>query len=180
MPNGPDVLVFDTGPLSHIAKQGWLGALRFITNGSRAVIPDTVVAELRAGLNNRPYLGMVLSAPWLTQHNLTSPAEVATFATFASFLVAGNRNWGEAGVLAYASVHNATAIIDDGPARKAAKKYGIPCRGTLGLVCDAVNHGHITVEMASALADDLLESEYRLPFKRGDFVPWAKVQGLIR
>jgi hypothetical protein len=121
MPNGPDVLVFDTGPLSHIAKQGWLGALRFITNGSRAVIPDTVVAELRAGLNNRPYLGMVLSAPWLTQHNLTSPAEVATFATFASFLVAGNRNWGEAGVLAYASVHNATAIIDDGPAHKAAK-----------------------------------------------------------
>ncbi|HEY2694625.1 MAG TPA: hypothetical protein VGJ45_04095 [Pseudonocardiaceae bacterium] len=160
------MLVFDTGPLSHIAKQGWLGALRFITNGSRAVIPDTVVAELRAGLNNRPYL--------------TSPAEVATFATFASFLVAGNRNWGEAGVLAYASVHNATAIIDDGPARKAAKKYGIPCRGTLGLVCDAVNHGHITVEMASALADDLLESEYRLPFKRGDFVPWAKDQGLIR
>ncbi|HEY4024156.1 MAG TPA: hypothetical protein VGM75_36095 [Pseudonocardiaceae bacterium] len=137
MPNAPEVLVFDTGPLSHIAAQGWLGALRFITSEHTAVIPDTVVVELRAGLSRRPYLGTILDAPWLTQHSLTSPAEIDAFATFASFLVAKNRNWGEAGVLAYAKVHGATAVIDDGPARNAAKKHGIACRGTLGLVCDA-------------------------------------------
>jgi hypothetical protein len=34
----------------HIAKQSWLGALRFITSDHTSVIPDTVVAELRAGL----------------------------------------------------------------------------------------------------------------------------------
>jgi predicted nucleic acid-binding protein len=119
---------------------------------------------------------MILEAPWLTQHSLTSPAEIHAFATFSALLVAKNRNWGEAGVLAYAKVHGATAIIDDGPARNAAKKHGIPCRGTLGLVCDAVNQNHITIVMASALADDLLESEYRPQFKRGDFLA---VEGVV-
>jgi predicted nucleic acid-binding protein len=108
------------------------------------------------------------------------PAELDAFATFSSFLVAKGRNRGEAGVLAYAKVHGATAIIDDRPARNAAQKHGIACRGTLSLVCDALNQDHITVAMASALADDLLESEYRLPFKRGDFIGWAKDKGLIR
>lgn len=179
MTSDAEVLVFDTGPLSHLAKQGWLGALRYITRERCAVIPDTVVAELRAGLTRCPYLGMALDLPWLTQHNLTSPAEVEAFATFSALLVAKDRNWGEAGVLAYAKVHGATAIIDDGPARNAAKKYGIPCRGTLGLVCDAVNQGQVPLAMASALADDLLESEYRLPFRRGEFLAWAKDNGLI-
>ena len=166
MPNTPEALVFDTGPLSHIARQNWRGALRFIVGQRCATIPDVVVTELRAGLSRYPYLSMVLDASWLVQHSLTSPEELDAFATFSSLLVARDRNWGEVGVLAYAKVHGATAIIDDGPARNAARRHGIPCRGTLGLVCDAVNQGHITLSMASALADDLLEGEYRLPFTR--------------
>lgn len=179
MPKLPTELVFDTGPLSHIAKQGWLGALRFITDESRAIIPDPVVAELRRGLPQRPYLAMVLNASWLTQHILCSSAELEAFATFSAFLVAKGRNRGEAGVLAYAKAHGATAIIDDRPARNAAQRHGVACRGTLSLVCDAVNQSRITIAMASALADDLLESEYRLPFKRGEFMPWAKDNGLV-
>lgn len=179
MPNEPEVLVFDTGPLSHIARQGWLGPLGFIVGERCAVIPDTVTAELRAGLARHPCLSKVLDAPWLIQHSLTSPAELDAFAVFSSLLVARDRNWGEAGVLAYAKAHGGTAIIDDGPARNAARKHNIRCRGTLGLVCDAVNQNQITLPMASALADDLLASEYRLPFKPGEFVHWAKDNGLI-
>ena len=63
--------------------------------------------------------------------------------------------------------------------RNAAQKYGITCRGTLSLVCDAVNQKQITLAMASALADDLLESEYRLPFASGQFVTWAQDNGLF-
>jgi predicted nucleic acid-binding protein len=179
MPNPSEVLVFDTGPLSHIAKRSWLGPLRFMVRDCCAVIPDTVVAELRAGLPGRPYLDMVLSASWLTQHVLCSPDELDAFATFSSFLVANGRNQGEAGVLAYAKVHGATAIIDDRPARNAAQRHGITCRGTLGLICDAVNQDQMGIDMAAALADDLLESEYRLPFKPGEFIPWARNNGLI-
>ncbi len=179
MPTTPELLVFDTGPLSHIARQSWLGPLHFIIGERCAVIPDTVAAELRAGLVRYPYLSMILDAAWLTKVSLTSPAELDAFATFSSLLVAKDRNWGEAGVLAYAKTHGGTAIIDDRPARKAARKHDIQCRGTLGLVCDAVNQKQITLAMASALADDLLESEYRLPFKQGEFVPWAKDEGVI-
>ena len=43
-----EVLVFDTGPLSHFAKEGWLGVLRAVTGRRTAVVPDTVADELRA------------------------------------------------------------------------------------------------------------------------------------
>lgn len=94
-------LVFDTGPLSHIAQQGWLGALRFVVVvGERvAVMPDTVVAELQRGLPNHPHLQQVLDAPWIQRRELVSAAGIAAFANFSALLVANDRNIGEAGVL---------------------------------------------------------------------------------
>ncbi|HEX6358618.1 hypothetical protein [Actinophytocola sp.] len=94
-------LVFDTGPLSHFTQAGWLGALRVILGDRRAVIPDTVVAELRSGAPSRPNLGLVLEASWIEQHELVSDEELREFARFSSLLVAKDRNIGEAGVLAY-------------------------------------------------------------------------------
>ena len=55
-------LVFDTGPLSHFAGQGWLGVLRFVLDGRAAVAPDTVIAELQGGLRAHPHLQLVLDA----------------------------------------------------------------------------------------------------------------------
>jgi hypothetical protein len=58
-------LVFDTGPLSHFAEQGWLGALRFVLDGRVAIAPDTVIAELKSGLHAHPHLRLVLDvAEW--------------------------------------------------------------------------------------------------------------------
>ena len=45
--------------------------------------------------------------------------------------------------------------------------------GVLALLCDAVDSGLLTVKLVSALADDLLATEYRLPFKPGRFEAWA-------
>jgi hypothetical protein len=42
-----EVLVFDTSPLSHFAKQNWLGLLKAVVGERTAVIPDVVVDELR-------------------------------------------------------------------------------------------------------------------------------------
>ncbi|BCJ37516.1 hypothetical protein Athai_50190 [Actinocatenispora thailandica] len=128
-----DELVFDTGPLSHFARQGWLGALRFVLDGRTAVTPDTVIAELQSGLRAHPYLQLVLDASWIVQRPLTSAAEIGEFAHFSALLVARGRNVGEAGALAYAKVHNRTVVLDDGAARKAAQAAGIKCRGTLSL-----------------------------------------------
>lgn len=52
---------------------------------------------------------------------------------------------GESSVLAWASAHPGTeAIIDDLAARRCAAVFGIPVRGTLGLVLTAKRRGKIT------------------------------------
>lgn len=52
-------------------------------------------------------------------------------------------------------------------------------RRTLGLLCDAVRQGLLTRETISAVADDLVRSEYRVPFESGAFIRWAEEKGLL-
>lgn len=173
-----EVLVFDTGPLSHLAKENWLGVLRAILPPRTAVIPDTVVAELRTP-EHQQFLKAVLDADWISQHTLTSAEELSAFALFAERLVVGNRNIGEAGVLAYAKVHGAIPVIDDGAGRRAAKDYGLQPRGTLSILCEAVRAEILTVTLVSRLADHLIIGDYRLPFKKGEFERWARGEGML-
>jgi predicted nucleic acid-binding protein len=175
----PEILVFDTGPLSHLAKQGLLEMLRHVLGPRLAVITDTVAAELRAGVGQYEYLKLVLDASWIERRELLSEREIMEFARFSAFLVSGERNWGEAGVLAFAKAHDAIAIIDDGPARAAARRYGVRCQGTLRLLCDAYNEGQLSASVISEIADDLIAGEYRLPFKPGGFLAWAREHGLL-
>jgi predicted nucleic acid-binding protein len=174
-----DVLVFDTGPLSHFAQQGWLGILRLVVGARTAVIPDTVADELRAGTQGRAHLQLVLDTAWIEHRVLTSEDELSEFTKFASLLVAKGRNLGECGVLAYAKANGATAVIDDGPARKIARANNVRHQGTLGLLCEALRGNLLTVDLISTVADHLLESEYRLPFTAGGFRKWAHDHGLI-
>ena len=95
------------------------------------------------------------------------------FASFSSLLVKGDRNIGEAGVLALAKALSGTAVVDDAAGRKAARDNQVGLRPTLALLCDAVDSGLLTVKLVSALADDLLATEYRLPFEPGRFEAWA-------
>jgi hypothetical protein len=81
---------------------------------SIGVVPDVVVAELVAGRSREPSLQLVLDSDWIVTRALVSDEERAAFAYFSSLMVVGERNIGEAGVLAYAKVHAAVAIIDDG------------------------------------------------------------------
>jgi predicted nucleic acid-binding protein len=118
--------VVDTGPLSHLAKAGWLSILRSIAGGSTVVIPDAVETELRQGLHGHPHLQLVLDADWIGTRVLSTDPELTAFGRYAGRLVVGSRNVGEAAVLAYAEVHGATAIIDDGAGRKAAHDFTPP------------------------------------------------------
>lgn len=89
------------------------------------------------------------------------------------------RNVGECGVLALAeTMPDSVAIIDDRVARNAAQGRKIAVRGTLGLLCDAIRRDLLTVPLVSALADDLLSNDYRLPFEPGGFALWAEAAGL--
>lgn len=180
---GPELkpeLVMDTGPLSHLAKAGWLSIARYVADGAEVVIPDVVEAELRDGVHKWPHLQTVLDATWIGRRVLSSPAEVTSFAEFSEKLVGlDGRNAGEASVLAYAKIHGAIAVIDDGAGRKAGEKANVRLRGTLGLLLEAVRQQRLTAEMASDVADHLVETQYRLPFRPGQFVSWAQQHGLL-
>jgi predicted nucleic acid-binding protein len=174
-----EILVFDTGPLSHFAKQNWLGVLKAVVGERRAMIPDVVVQELTEGARRDSRLQEVLDAEWIERRELITDEEVAAFVKFSALLVKGSRNRGEAGVLALASTLGGVAVIDDGAGRKAADDHHVQKRPTLALLCEAIHSGLLTVKLVSALADDLIATEYRLPFEAGGFERWAQDQGMV-
>lgn len=173
-----NLLIFDTSPLSHFARENWLGALKAVVGDRTAVIPDVVVDELKRGLGRNSFLQAVLDAPWIERRDLQSAEEIERFAYYSSLLVAGERNRGEAAVLALAATTGGTAVVDDLAGRKAAKRDGVPLTGTVGLLMQAIQSGLLTVALASAIADDLLAGQYRLPFGPGGFAEFAEHNGL--
>jgi len=179
MSDRPHTLVLDTGPLSHFARCEWLGVLKAITADRTVVIPDLVEDELRRGAVRNPRIRAVLEAPWIERVELRSSDELQWFAMFSRRLIVGQRNRGETAVLAYAKANQMTAVVDDGPARRAARDFDVPLRPTLSLLCEAVRQELLTVGLVSALADDLIATHYRLPFAPGDFERWANDNGML-
>lgn len=168
------IMVFDTGPLSHFAKSNWLGILKTLSGHQRAVIPDIVHQELRQGASSYPHLERVLACDWLEIVELSSDEELNLFATYSASLVGPDRrNVGESAVLAMAEARSATAVVDDRVARNVARARRVTVKGSLGLMCDAIRVNLLTVPLVSAIADDLLAGDYRLPFKPGGFERWA-------
>ena len=171
--------VFDTGPLAHFARAGWLGVLKSLVGRRSALIPMQVAAELQAAAAREPSIAAVLDTGWIKRHELGTDAELRSFASFAERLVSGERNLGEAAVLAVAATMPAQAVIDDSAAHKAAQRAGVSSIRTLALLCDAIRRGMLTTSLVSNIADDLIATEYRLPFEPGRFIPWAIAEGLL-
>lgn len=172
--------VIDTGPLSHFARSQWLGVLKAVLQDGRVVIPDVVEAELRGGAGRHHHLRAVLDAGWIDVVSVDTDEQLLAFAYYEQRLVGPNgRNVGECGVLALAeTLPAAVAIVDDRAAGKAAAGRGVHVRRTLGLLRDAIRQDLLTVPLVSAVADDLLVNDYRLPFGPGEFAAWAEREGL--
>jgi len=172
-----EILVFDTGPLLNFAQKSWLGLLKAVVGDRQAMVPDVVVEELKVSATRGSGGRAVLDTRWIEHRELRSPEEVAAFARFSERLVRGDRNRGEAGVLALALTVGGVAVIDDAAGRMAAERNGIRLRPTLKLLLEAVGKELVTVKLVSHLADDLLANSYRLPFPPGGFEKWAAEQG---
>lgn len=180
--SGPvQVYVLDTGPLSHFARSQWLGALKAVLGDARAVIPDVVATELRNGTGRHAHLQAVLDASWIEVVPLDTDEHLAAFAHYEQRLVGPNgHNIGECGVLALAeTTPHAVAVVDDRVAARAAGERNVTVRRTLGLLCDAIRQDLLAVPLVSAIADDLLQHSYRLPFGPGGFACWAEREGLL-
>lgn len=178
-PDSTELLVFDTGPLSHFAQENWLGVLKAVVAPRTAVVPDMVVEELRRGAERDTRIRAVLDATWIEHRELLDDRELTAYESYAELLVYRERNRGEAAVLALAATAGGVAVVDDGAARRAARVRGVRYKPTLSLLCDAIRQDLLTVRLVSALADDLLAGVYRLPFGPGGFEKWAGDNGLL-
>jgi len=172
--------VFDTGPLSHFAKGGWLGALNFLTGDAPAWIPEAVARELSDGQHVHQHLGLVLTAEWLGTDRSDDLAVLVRTATYEQRLAGNGRNRGECAVLALAAVRGWTAVVDDAEARKIAQEDQIVYTTTVRLLVQAIKSRQMTASTCAAIADDLLRTEYRLPFDSGQaFLNWAVRQSIL-
>ncbi len=174
-----DILVFDTGPLSHFARADLLGVIKAVVGERRAVVPEAVVTELEAGLHIDSRIQTVLDADWIEPYAITTDAETEAFARFSSRLVLGDRNVGDAAVLALAQTAPARAVIDDWDACDIASKAGVAFSRTLNLLCEAVHSRLLTVGFVSEIADELIRTDYRLPFGPGEFRTWPARENLF-
>lgn len=105
-------LIFDTGPLSQFACIESLEVLKVIVGERRCMVPEAVVVELRRGAQQDSRIQAVLEAGWIEKRDAPAGDELAAYATFASRLVAGDRNVGDAAVLALAKTFPGQAVID--------------------------------------------------------------------
>ncbi|MGP4021905.1 hypothetical protein [Actinomadura sp. 3N407] len=174
-----DAWVFDTGPLRHFAAQGWLGVLRFLTEGRPVFIPDSVEREINAATNYVAATHAVLEADWINVYRSTDQRFAATFARYADRLVADGKNTGECGVLTMGELYGCEIVIDDLTAYSIAEEKGLRVTASVPLLCQSIRMKKLTMAMVEALADHLLESEYHLPFGPGGFRRHVIEHGLL-
>ena len=174
----PDTLVFDTGPLCAFARADRLETLRTVIGARRLLIPQAVVAELEKGAYKDDRIQAVLEAGWIERYGEMTDVEVAAFAKYARPLVSGERNLGEAEVLALAEAIPAIAVVDDQVANRLAQKSKVACTRTLALLCEAIREDILTIDYVGDLVDEML-AHYRFPFGHGEFARWAEENNLF-
>ena len=137
------------------------------------------MTELREGLHLDPRIQSVLDADWLEHRGISTTTEVEAYTSFARRLVSSDRNLGEAAVLALAQTVPARAVIDDRAACALARSARVEFTRTLSLLCEAVHSGLLTLDFVSEIADELIRTDYRLPFGPGEFKEWTARENLF-
>jgi predicted nucleic acid-binding protein len=103
---------------------------------SEVTIPTAVDAELRAGLAKQGR-DAVLARPWLKRATLTSPVSPGQYGR--------DVDAGETEALALAVEMKARLLLaDDGPARRAARRLGVPVMGTAGILLAGKESGFVS------------------------------------
>ncbi|PZF81094.1 hypothetical protein [Jiangella anatolica] len=165
------ILIWDTSPVLHAGRIDRLDVLGDIASGWQNLTTAAVVEELEAA-------GVALPS-WLEVVHVDGLAELVALGEWLQRVAAGDRNRGEATVLAWAQVHGALPIIDDKDARAAAQRGGLDAHGLLWVVAEAVRSGRITSVASSGFVDAMLASGARYPLEPGGFVDWAKANSLL-
>ena len=173
------VLVLDAMCLNHFARVDRLDVLRHLLVDHECCTTYVVLSELRAGASIHPDLQTALELEWVRPVRLESVPELECFAKWVDRIGAGERNLGEASVFAVAELCHGTAVTDDQPATRVARRFGIEVHGTVWLLARACKAGKLTVAAAGNLVDMLRATGMRLPCTGPEFDSWARHHGLL-
>lgn len=173
-------LVFDSSPLNHFARADELDTLAVLVEGHRCVTTQAVHQELQRGAAVDARVGNALHLPWLELVATDDLDVLYVFSAYMDKLGHRQRNAGEASVLAWAEVHDATAYVDDQVACNVGRQQNVAIRRTLDLIVSAYKCDAFTEHQAQGLVTNLVQEDARLPQEaRDDLFGWARAKGLL-
>lgn len=125
--------VINASPLIFLSRAGLIHLLNLF--GPEIVVPEPVATEIRRRGGSDVTVRTLDEKAWLViEPAVPTPPEIQAWGL----------GLGETSVLAWALAHPGTeAIIDDLAGRRCAAVFGIPVRGTLGIVLVAKQRGEI-------------------------------------
>lgn len=139
--------IVDASPIVTLAKVGRASLLKHLPK--RTLIPEQVESEIISGPEGDP------AKAWLLA--LDRSEHIISVSNVPSSVEECNVGRGESAVLAAAVQRSpATAILDDGKARKCARELQVATRGTLGVLLLAKQKGEI--DEVQPVMEDLLSA----------------------
>ena len=144
--------ILNASPLIVLANTGHEGLIRQLA--SEIVVPTAVAKEIMAGPANDRARLQVAAGEWQVAEVPPAPEE----------LQAWDLGAGETAVISYA-IANArwTAILDDGAARRCARSFSVPVKGSLGIILMAKKRG--LIDSAASVLESLRQRGFRLDEK---------------
>lgn len=140
--------VLNASPLIVLATVGYEDLIRQLAD--EVIVPGAVAREIMAGLADDRARQQIDRGEWPLRDTPTAPDE----------LLAWDLGAGETAVMAYALANPGwTAILDDGAARRCARAFSIPVKGTLGIVLLAKRRG--LIGSAAAVLQSLRRHGFR-------------------
>lgn len=141
--------VLNASPLIVLAAAGCEDLIRQLAD--EVIVPRAVAGEILAGPADDRARVQIASGAWLLGDTLAAPDE----------LLAWDLGAGETAVMAYALANPGwTGILDDGAARRCARTFSIPVKGTLGIILLAKKRGLIS--SAASVLQSLRRQGFRL------------------
>lgn len=140
--------VLNASPLIVLAHIGYEHLFDLLAN--EVVVPQAVAEEIKDGQINDPARQAIINGKFTIVDIVPSPR-----------ISAWDLGEGETAVLSYALKESGwTTILDDAAARKCARSFNLPLKGTLAVIILAKQHD--VIPSASDLLRSLLENGFRL------------------
>lgn len=140
---------------------------------------QAVREEIERGVWKHAELRGILEAGWIDVVHVDGLDELVAVAEYMRRLGSGERDMGEATVLAWAEVHGAIALIDEQVGRRHGKERDVEVHGTLWLISRGVRVGKLTDAQASEIVQRLSDADASFPCDGRTFIAWARQEGLL-